>query len=124
MKKTAPQFKVGTAKRDDLEFRKNQFKPSPNVYNPDVTSVKSKTASWGFGSSTRPKINQTTNSPGPNVYEIPSKLNEGPKYGMGLKTIDNTESKRGFIPGPGQYDTSVLGHSKMKTEPSFSMGTG
>ena len=91
-----------------------------------MTMTKSQTASWGFGTSSRPRINQTSISPGPNIYDIPSKLNEGPKYGMGLRTIDITNTKRDYIPGPGKYDTSTADYlnSKMKAEPSFSMGTG
>jgi Sperm-tail PG-rich repeat len=43
---------------------------------------------------------------------------------MGLKTIDVRSSKKDFIPGPGQYDTSDFLNSRIKAEPSFSIGTG
>lgn len=44
---------------------------------------------------------------------------------MGLRTIDHTTSKKDFVPGPGQYTTDDYKHiSKIKNEPSFSMGTG
>ena len=41
MKKQSPKFKVGTAMRDDLSFKKQNFKPSPNLYNPSVVYTKS-----------------------------------------------------------------------------------
>ena len=71
---------MGTAQRDNLEFKKQYYKPPPNMYNPNIEGIKSKTASWGFGTSSRPNLNKTTVSPSPNLYDIPSKIQEGPKY--------------------------------------------
>lgn len=42
---------------------------------------------------------------------------------MGLKTIDLTTSKNDFIPGPGKYDIDTYINTKLKKDPSFSIGT-
>eukprot|EP00347_Sterkiella_histriomuscorum_P006966 403350761 len=125
--KNSPSLKIGTAKRDDLEVKKqNEFKAPSTIYNPNDSFTKTQSASWGFGSSQRPALNdnkKATSIPGPNQYQIPSKANEGPKFVMGLKTKDPMESKD-TKPGPGQYDTLTSSTSKIKNEPAFSMGSG
>jgi len=41
--------------------------------------------------------------PGAGTYQIPSRMSEGPKYGMGAK-IGNDNSPMKNNPGPGQYN--------------------
>jgi hypothetical protein len=54
---------------------------------------------------------------------IPSKVSEGPKYVLGARTKDPL-APRNYIPGPGQYDTLISSSTKLKAEPSYSIGTG
>ena len=42
-------------------------------------------------------------NPGPGNYEIDSKVGEGPKFVMGLKTESNALSGNKKVPGPGTY---------------------
>lgn len=56
------------------------------------------------------------------MYNVPA-INDGPKYGMGLKTVDLTEKHKLVGPGPGAYSSNkVNGSSKIKNDPSFSIG--
>ncbi|CDW84498.1 UNKNOWN [Stylonychia lemnae] len=125
MLKNSPNLKIGTAKRDDLAFKKQEYKPSPNNYNPNDSFSRTQSAAWGFGSSNRPLIadKRKQEFPGPNQYEIPSRVVEGPKFIMGQRTKDPLADKDN-IPGPGKYDTVNKSTSKIKNEPSFSIGTG
>ena len=58
LKKKMPEYKIGTGKREDLAFAKqNEFKPAPDSYNPNTSLTKSQTSKWGFGTGKRPNIN-------------------------------------------------------------------
>lgn len=115
-------MKIGTSQRIDLLKKENDSKPSPFDYNPTDMFVKTHSAAWGFGTSSRPSLNNKKNDiPGPNSYSIPSKIVEGPKYVIGGRTsVDKIDDK----PGPGQYETAALATIKLKSDPAFSVGTG
>ncbi|OMJ89849.1 hypothetical protein SteCoe_7931 [Stentor coeruleus] len=76
--------------------------PGPGNYNPNSSTVKEKSPSWGLGKSE--KIDGTSKDrsfPGPGTYLAFSTL-AGPKWGFG-------SSKRGWLvegasPGPGTYE--------------------
>lgn len=100
MFKEAPSVKIGTSLRDNIvKEKENQNKPGPSNYKPSDNFVKTHAASWRFGTSSRPSLSQDRGQlPGPNKYNIPSKMIEGPKYVMGVKTsLDKIDD----IPGPG-----------------------
>jgi len=42
--------------------------------------------------------------PGAGTYQIPSRLAEGPSYGMGAKLNDRSATSMGRNPGPGAYE--------------------
>lgn len=41
--------------------------------------------------------------PGPGRYDTPSKVGEGPKYHIGIKTIQSSIFVKSDFPGPGAY---------------------
>lgn len=92
MMKKAPGWRIGSATRDDREraILRNKI-PPPGTHNPNFDSVGTKQASWSFGTSTRPALNQTKNTPGAGTYDIPGKAIEGPAFVIGLK-LDNQSS--------------------------------
>jgi len=49
-----------------------------------MQASKQKMASWSFGKSKRSNFGDNKN-PGPNSYEIRTRVGEAPAYGMGLK---------------------------------------
>ena len=59
-------------------------------------------------------------NPGPNTYVLPSKISEGPKYGIGARPIQEIKSE---VPGPGYYDISNF-QAVTKSDPAFSLGSG
>lgn len=64
-------------------------------------------------------------SPSPNQYNLPSKIQEGPKYGIGLKTMDVSDKQKKAVPGPGQYDNDHIAFSShVKKQPAYSLGSG
>ena len=87
-----------------------------------------KSETWGFGSEKRPGTNNklVSKNPGPDHYSIPSKLQSGPKYIMGVKFSDVPEMKRMKAnPGPGQYDIKAekFTDANMIKEPNYKIGT-
>ena len=107
-KKTEPQFKVGSSTRIDLGFQKKLlFQQDPGSYNPDFAATKSSASKWVFGTDKRKNMvnRDAPGFPGAGSYSIPSKVSEGPKYGMSVKLtseIDASPVKKN--PGPGSYD--------------------
>lgn len=115
MMRKAAGWKIGTSMRGDHErsVRKANY-PPPGTHNPDFKAVASKSAAWGFGSSTRPSINQVKATPGAGKYEIPSKVVEGPAFHMGLK-LENHSAIGGLKnpnPAPNNYDNNKFGTVK------------
>ncbi len=82
------------------------FQQDPGSYNPIDDFTKTASQKWGFGTEKRLKAGKDTStlSPGAGTYTIPSKVSEGPSYGMGIKLKDRSASGLLKNPGPGQYD--------------------
>lgn len=84
------------------------FQQDPGNYNPNFNATKQAGSKWGFGSEKRQGPVQNRDAakiPGAGTYKIPSKLSEGPKYGISAKLpseIDASPAKAN--PGPGNYD--------------------
>lgn len=79
-----PKYGFGSSSRKD--FKKNDG-PSPDAYQgAGLDSRKKSSPAFGFGSSKRPPLSQTTNSPGPGNYNSPSRIVEKNGYYMGMKT--------------------------------------
>jgi len=119
--KKSPSYKMGNSKRES-RTRDRIDGPGPESYDPRDVFTKTAMASWGFGTGKRDSLTQKTkDGPGPNSYNIPPKFaNEGPKYHIQGRTIDHVSPKKDFVPGPGTYEGKC--DSRVKNEPSFSMG--
>lgn len=87
IKKKQPEYRIGTARRDDMEnvMRRTCDFPPANTYNPDYKTIKNRESSWGFGSSTRNELTKSTCGPSMQAYNIPSKAIEGMKQVMGSR---------------------------------------
>ena len=59
---------------------------------------------WRIGTAKRDNSKDITNSPGPGAYEYKSRAVEGPKYHLGLKTLD--ASGKVVSPGPASYGSN------------------
>lgn len=121
--KQSPQFKIGTSVREKY-YLKDKFKyelPPPNIYNPKIDGVKSKSPATGLGYGERSAMSKTFNSPGPGAYKSPSAIGEGPTYVLGARLNDPyTEKKAKEMPSPNAYNPKfdVLA----KTQSVFSIG--
>mmetsp|Transcript_13299 Transcript_13299/g.24985 ORF Transcript_13299/g.24985 Transcript_13299/m.24985 type:complete len:338 (-) Transcript_13299:2492-3505(-) len=69
----APEYKIGTGKRED--FSKAKKLPGPGQYDPKLAAQVSKATSFGRG--TRPPINSTQDIPGPGSYEHKETIGAG-----------------------------------------------
>lgn len=77
--------------------------PGPGQYQPSVKTTKGKIEpSWSLSKDQREKMFNNT-GPGPGSYQSPSKITDGPKYHLGIKTEYDWASHKGE-PGPGNYD--------------------
>jgi hypothetical protein len=87
--------------------------------------TKFKGQEWRFGSEARkaPVHRDAKVFPGAGSYSIPTKLQEGPKYGMGIKLNDSISSSPARNPGPGQYDLQNVDNIKMLKASKYSIGT-
>lgn len=81
------------------------------------------TSKWGFGSEKRLKASKLSLSPGAGTYNIPSQLNDGPKYGIGLKLKDQGSASHLRLPGPGSYETQDKDNIQMNSGPKYGLGT-
>ena len=87
-------------KLENLEFKKQNYKPGPGTHNPekrkDIPSMK-------FGSGMRSSLEGKSISPGPGNYaqNTESLKQAAPKFGFGSSTRD--ELKKLKVPGPGNY---------------------
>ena len=84
---------MGTEIRKDLKAdTARKFQTAPGQYDPSLDATKLKAAGWRIGSEVRPGMVRKGHGdlPGPAVYEIPSKIVEGPKVHMHAKcdTVD------------------------------------
>jgi len=118
-KSKQPAYKIGTSSRDGLNSSYVGGQPGPGQYNPSPMKSKGQIR---FGSSTRKGLSETTFTPGPGAYTVPSKVNEGPKYHMGIKKEDQSLMYAKTIPGPGAYNPSV--RFVKDSQPSFGIGSG
>ena len=60
-------------------------------------------------------------NPGP-IYEIPSKINDGPKILMHSKTDKVDMNKKRNVPGPGNYDLQNSPNMRHHKGAAFSLG--
>ena len=96
---------MGTSSRIDLVARrKNMDQQDPGRYNPNDDFTTPGSAKWGFGQEKRLRANKLSLSPGAGTYNIPSEIQSGPKYGMGAK-FNNGSNSNLKMPGPGYYET-------------------
>lgn len=103
--------------------KRNEGKPEPGQYDPSISFTKLKSVAWGFGTSTRPMtLNKSSSIPGPDLYNIPSKVIEGPKFVIGVRPNTSMNAQRDQIPGPGKYNQDNLIIIKQKQQPAFSIG--
>ena len=111
-----PKCKFGNSIRKDL---KRDASPSPDAYSINkLDSRKHNSPSFGFGSSNRKPLSETSFSPGPGNYSIPSKITEKNGYYMGAKISD---LKKDQYPGPGNYNPEVK--LSKQGSPNYAIGT-
>jgi len=80
-KNKALHVKIGSEVRKDLATENARaFQQDPGTYNPNDSATKFKSAAWRFGSEDRPGLAPKGQEkwPGPDVYTLPSMLQEGP----------------------------------------------
>ena len=89
---------------DDGTSKTQRVVPGPGAYEPKGSRYQN-SPNWGIGSSKRADLcNSASKSvPGPNVYNLDSKVGEGPKFSMSLKTGDGATTVNKMTPGPGAY---------------------
>ena len=98
--------KFGSEMRNDMVANKKRaFQTAPGQYDPTFEFTKTKAAGWKIGSERRPGMVKKGHEflPGP-IYEIPSRVNEGPKVHMHARTDLVDKDKKKNVPGPGNYD--------------------
>lgn len=79
----SPSFKMGSEMRgNNPHFKEQKGKPGAGTYNGAFEIGKTKSPSFGFGSSKRPDIggNKRDNSPGPGSYKVPTKVADTAHY--------------------------------------------
>ena len=87
--KKEPACKIGSEVRHDLAVKKQRmYQTAPGQYDPLVEYTKMKAVGWRIGNEKRPGMVKKGHDslPGPAVYEIPSKIVEGPQVHMHAKT--------------------------------------
>ena len=78
---------MGKSKRVTKELEsKTTENPEPGKYGAPRDVTKKEDPKWSIGKDPKGK-NLTDHQPGPLDYEIPSMIDEGPKFGMGSKTV-------------------------------------
>lgn len=108
--RSAPNWKIGSSTRDDVDKMRARVSnyPPPGAYNANYNSSKSKDAEWKFGTGPRSKLAGNSFTPGPQAYKLTSKAVEGSKFSLGLKlestsTIGTAVAQTRGNPGPGGY---------------------
>jgi len=94
---------MGKSKRvtKELESQTTDI-PEPGKYGAPNDIGKKEDPKWSLGKD--PKFKSLTdNQPGPNDYEIPSYIDDGPKFGIGAKTVYDKNPLLTKT-GPGDYD--------------------
>ena len=106
VKKKAPNYRFGTEPR--LRSAVKFVNPDPHSYQVKDDLMRTTHSSWGMGYGTKVDLSKTlADTPGPGSYEFQTKIDEGKKYGMGLRK-NMFELKRDDSPGPGQYKSEVV----------------
>ena len=107
----------------ELGNKQTKSFPGPGNYEPRHTRYNT-SPQWGLGTAKRPAINRVSNNPGPQQYEMPSKIGEGSKYSVGQKLGSSMETNK-MGPGPGAYSpvkpTDVSSAYSMGTKSKFGM---
>lgn len=100
----------GSISREAIE------KPAPNVYFPkDITSKKSNTPAYVFGSGKRMELSKVAASPGPGTYDQPKD-----KSIAMLITGRPEDPKKDNFPGPGSYNPGR--NATDRGSPSYKVG--
>jgi hypothetical protein len=99
-RKQDPQYKLGTSQRPDLASGKKGPQPAPGSYNPSTTFTQTASQRWGFGTEKRLRAADAGQAPGAGTYTLPSRLQEGPSFQMGLK-LERGATTNLKNPGPG-----------------------
>lgn len=127
--KSSPKYRIGTAPRGDFTIKKGgRGRPGPGNYTPSHALTKNKSETWMFGSERRPGTSNkmVISNPGPNHYNVPSELTNGPKYYMGEKLPNEQSMKRAKnSPGPASYQIreGVFSDANMIKEPNYKIGS-
>lgn len=106
---------MGTSIRNDSTAKEKVNIPDATAYNPTDSFTKTKSASFGFGTSQRKSIDSGLKQPGPGEYELSSKAFDKPRFAMGVKCQDLSKFQ---TPGPGNYEQKV--DTVKKAMPAFS----
>lgn len=106
---------MGTSKRitKELESQTTDI-PEPGKYGVPKQVGNKDQPKWSIAKDPKHKT-LSDNQPGPNDYKIPSLIDEGPKYGMGSKTVYNKNPLLTNT-GPGDYNPE-----KPKTTLSYTL---
>jgi hypothetical protein len=106
---------MGTSKRitKELESQTTDI-PEPGKYGVPKKVGNKDQPKWSIAKDPKHKT-LSDNQPGPNNYKIPSLIDDGPKYGMGLKTVYNKNPLLTNT-GPGDYNPE-----KPKTTLSYTL---
>lgn len=96
---TVSNVRIGSAVRESLNNKQLVGNPGPGQYSSDYNLTKRSNPNYRMGQEKR-EIVQKMKNPGPGNYEIPSKMIEGPRFGMCGK--NERKNKQGN-PGPGSY---------------------
>ena len=104
--------------------KRRGFQTAPGQYDPMMEYTKMKAAGWRIGSEKRPGMVKKGHEvlPGP-IYEIPSKMVEGPKCHMHAKTDKVDQNMKKNYPAPGAYDLQNSPNTRHKKAAAFSLGT-
>ena len=115
-KKKMPRCKFGSSTRTAF---KRDGGPSPDAYNLNTLDSRKKSSpSFGFGNSKRQPLSQTTNSPGPGNYNMPSKIVEKNGFYMGSRYKDKRTDDQ---PGPGNYNPDD--NARKTKSPTYKIGS-
>ena len=85
----------------ELGNKQTKSFPGPGNYEPKHTRYNT-SPQWGLGTAKRPAINRVSNNPGPQQYDMPTKIGEGSKYSVGQK-LGSSMGTNKMVPGPGAY---------------------
>eukprot|EP01016_Furgasonia_blochmanni_P006195 TRINITY_DN12475_c0_g1_i4.p2 TRINITY_DN12475_c0_g1~~TRINITY_DN12475_c0_g1_i4.p2 ORF type:complete len:173 (-),score=9.34 TRINITY_DN12475_c0_g1_i4:275-793(-) len=94
-----PQFKIGI--KTELKGKQDKF-PGPGEYTPEEKYKFARSPTFRVGTSSRPGLESTSQTPGPNRYNTARSTTSGPSYGFGTSVRSRALSQSQT--GPGSYD--------------------